>query len=68
MGPPSSDAKSVRLPSSQVLGAVRGAVRGAVMPTVSAGIGTGWCTNGNIGSNGNLLADVIDFADRIASM
>ena len=63
MGPPSSDANSVRLPSSQVLGTVRV----VVLPTISAGIGTGLCTNGTIGSNGNLLADVIDFADRIAS-
>ena len=61
MGPPWSDAKSVRLPSSKGLGAASV----AVLPTISAG--TGLCVNGSMGSNGNLLADVIDFEDRIAS-
>jgi hypothetical protein len=40
-----------------------------VWPVISTGTGTGTDlgTNGTMGSNGNLLADVIDFADRIAS-
>ena len=65
MGPPSSDANSVRLPSSQELGAARISVLLPVSAVSDAG--TGLCTNGTIGSAGNLLTDVIDFADRIAS-